>query len=423
MKKIFKIFLVVALMLSFSSMVSAAKPGIMEVVSDVNIEQGKIVSQSGSDFKISFHIVNKDSSLSGLKYGVKLVKIVDKKQFVADDYVYSETLNLLPNSNITKEINYKAPANISGDYSILVSLQNNNGTPLGLLFIGKATLTASSLGLEILPETCYLNVSGDKTNSKYNLLQGVDIKDTESLLLNCKVVNKGDVITLTPSYETHSRSVYSDIAKTTGGDATPISFAKGESKVLALTLPKAISPQAYDVVFTLKSKDVSTNSITAHYVLKGLSATINNLILDKTSYSKGDKAKLSFSWAPSADNFPGSRYESTNTGAITLELTLKDSFKNCINPINKVLDKSGTISLDADIVSSCKNPTANVTLKDSSGKILATDKISFGVEESGKISNVLVKVIVTFGLLIVVCLVIYFINLKKNKKENETTLQ
>lgn len=423
MKKIFKTFFAIAVISFFGFTASAATPETALIISNINIEKAKVLSQNGSAFNVIFHITNKEGVISGVKYGIKLVKEVDKKQFLADEYIYPEVLTILPNSDISKDLFYKAPEGVSGKFAVLVSLQNENGTPLGLMLAGDVSISATAKGVEILPETCYLNISGESFDKKYGLMQGVDIKDTESIILNCKALNSGDEITLTPSFETYLRNSSGEKVKSTSGGSTEaITFKAGELATLALALPIAQDPQAYDVVSSLSNKDISTNKITVHYVLKGLSSTINNLSIDKLSYEKGDKANLSFTWAPSADNFPGSRYPSTDTGAVSLSMTLRDGWKNCIKPIDQVLDNTGNVLIQTDVISKCSNPTANVILKDATGKTLASKEIYFGEDEAGKMSSSTAKVLIAFGILVVAGFALYFINLKKNKK-NETIAQ
>lgn len=67
--------------------------------------------------------------------------------------------------------------------------------------------------------------------------------------------------------------------------------------MISFILPKALEPQAYDVKVALKSSENTSNPIIIHYVLQGISATIQNLSLDKDFYNKGDTATLSFFWS------------------------------------------------------------------------------------------------------------------------------
>lgn len=70
----------------------------------------------------------------------------------------------------------------------------------------------------------------------------------------------------------------------------PVSLQPGEMKDISFVIPKPEKPQAYDVRVSLH--DTTTNrpvsgNVVAHYVLRGASATIQNVSLSKASYAKG----------------------------------------------------------------------------------------------------------------------------------------
>lgn len=401
------------------------------MLADVNVYEAKITSQKDNKINISFEIDNGQGVQPGVKYGVSLVKEeTGVKQSIVDEYIYPEVLSLSSNSNIKKDITYLAPANISGNYSILISIKNESGMSMGMANVGKITLARTLKTIEIIPGTCFINVVGEKNNPKYVLNQGVDIEKTESLKLNCSVKNSSsDVISATPTYETHLRNIYGETVGQTGGDTTPISFKAGEEKIISLTLPKASKPQAYDVKVALKSNISTSNSIIAHYVLRGASAIIQNLSLDKDYYSKNDTANMSFIWYTSADSFPNSRLGLSAFPVITLTASIiNDKKQECVSPINKVIEdssKDGKMELTAPIIANCNNPQATITLKDDKGNILDQKLLSFeskkdNPEKTSPFGSTKI-ILIIFGVLVVAGLAFYFINLKK--KENETINQ
>ena len=175
--------------------------------------------------------------------------------------------------------------------------------------VGKVKITRSVKGIEIIPETCKLSIPGEeKSYRRYSLLEGVDIGSTESIQLNCSALNSDSkAITTTPAFETHFRTLYGEIVPHTNVENAPISFEAGERKDISILLIKATKPQAYDVKVSLKYDNNNSNAITVHYVIQGVSATIQNLSIDKDFYEKGETAKMFFSWSPSADSFPNTR--------------------------------------------------------------------------------------------------------------------
>jgi len=399
------------------------------VLADVNVYEAKIISQKGNEINISFDIDNGQGVQSGIKYGVSLVKGTGESQFSLDEMIYPEILSLSSNSTIKKNIKYTAPASISGEYTLLVTIKNESGMPMGMATAGKVTLTSNLKAIEILPETCFLSVVGEKNSPKYALIQGVDIEKTENLKLTCTAKNPSSVVvSATPSYETYLRNVYGEMVTQNGGDIDPISFKALEKKSISLVLPKTTKPQSYDIKIELKSGAFISNTIKVHYVLRGISATIQNFSLDKDYYSKNDISNISFIWSPSADSFMDSRFGASKQPIITLVASItNDQKKECIAPINQIMDiaKAGKVDLSANIIADCNNPQATVTLSDDKGNILDQKLLSFESKKDNTVktsTNSSSKIIlVIFGFLVVAGIAFYFINLKR--KENETINQ
>jgi hypothetical protein len=392
------------------------------VITDLSIHNAKIISQKDNVFNISFDVTNKEGAQAGLKYNVKLIKEdpTNGGQFVADEYTYPDLMSISSNSFINKSITYKAPDNLSGEYTLLVTIENSNGLPISLGIAGKVKNISSSNTIQIDPESCFLSVQGGNDSSKYNLTQGIDISSSEKLVLNCNAENPTKTtVSGIPSYETHYRTMSGDVVSQEGGDNAPVSFKASEKKLISLILPKATKPQAYDIKIALESGTVSSNSIIVHYVLHGESATIQNFSLDKDYYNKKDIAKVSFAWSPSSDGFSGSRLGASSlTGVILTARITNDQLKECITPINKVLDNNGIIELSPSVITNCKNPIATVELTDAKGNILDQKIFAFESKIPHLKNSLWPIVLIVFGVLVVAGLAFYFINLKK--KSNET---
>jgi hypothetical protein len=396
----------------------------------VNVYNAKVVSQDGNIFNISFDVKNGGVPQAGLKYNISLLKETASGKFLSDKYIYPETLSLNANTTLNKSIVYTAPSTLTGDYSLLVTVENSSGIPLGLGIAGKVKLVSTVNTVEILPDTCYLSVVGEKGNIKYSLTQGVDIEKSESLSLTCTAVNPSKVtISAVPTYETHYRTLSGDTVAQEGGDVTSISFNAGEKKTISLNLPKSTKPQAYDIKVALSSNGILSNSVVVHYVLHGVSATIQNLSLDKDYYNNKDIAKISFLWFSSADNFPGSRLVATSQSEITLVAKItNDKQKNCVNPINQILSKTNLVELSVPVIANCNNPQVSIELKDTNGNTLDQKNFSFlSTSQPVSKSTIPTILIVILGVLIVAGFAFYFINLKKKDhaerdltKSNET---
>lgn len=348
------------------------------VIATVNVQDTKILSQDGNTFRISFNLSNRVVRQTGVKYGVQLIRQTKTESTLIDERVYPEVVTLEEHSLVPKEITYTAPGGLGGQYLLLVVSKNESGLPYGSSLAGIVKLSDATPSVFMDPTSCYLTVAGEKGTPHYNLLQGVDLLQTESLILSCNIVNKfGTTTTLTPSFETHYRTVYGPIVTTSEGSAAPITLAPNEQKVVSLTLPRASDPQAYDVSTEFTGNDVSSNTITAHYVVRGASATIQTVSLDKNVYHSGDTANLEFIWSQSAENFAGARYATTTPVTYAAEVQLQNgSGTACAAPVKVTLSDTTKIDQQVAVTKDCVNPTVVVTITDGAGKTLATRTVS-----------------------------------------------
>ncbi|MFA6392608.1 MAG: hypothetical protein WCW54_00780 [Candidatus Paceibacterota bacterium] len=383
------------------------------LLASVNIKDAKIVSQKGNIFNISFSLSNGEGLQTGVKYGVKLVSESKTGQMIIDERVYDESLTLNPNMTTKKDIVYTAPASLSGSYTLMLTSNNSSSFPFGITSLGKVTLIATTKGIEIIPETCTLQIVGDKTGKTYNLIQGVGINNGESINLTCEAMNSSKIdVTTVPSYEVHSGTSFGDIITQSGGSAEPITFKIGEKKSFSVTLPKATIPQIYNVNFTLNDKDNKSNSIDVNYMVLGVSATIDNVSLDKDYYNKGDTALLSLIYTSNASSPISSKIQISNSKG-----------KSCAEPQTQTLTQPIPLRIDTSIVitSSCIDPKITATLTDDKGVVLAEKE--FNVKTTSAVpaqaSNKII-IYVIIALLVIIILFIYF-KKKKNLPSTQPT--
>ena len=417
MKKILKIS-ILALMFSLSlgsttfaatTPKSNATPIQAVLVASVNIENAKIVFQEGNTFNISFSLSNDEGLQTGVKYGVKLVKESKDSQLVIDEKVYDESLTLNPNTVTQKEITYVASSSLSGSYTLILTSNNNSGFPFAISNLGKVTLTATSKGIQISPETCTLQIVTDKTNKKYTLIQGIGIKPEESIKLTCTAMNSSKLdITTTPSYETRYRSSYGDIIEQTGGDVAPITFKANEKKSFSVILPKVVTPQLYNINFTLVDKENKSNSISINYAVLGANVTIDNLSLDKDYYKKGEIAQVSFI------------YKSRGEGISTLTSNIKvlnGKGKSCAKPQSQILPKIVPPKMDTTIAitSSCIDPVISLSITDEGGTVLAQKE--FKVKTTSVIPNKASNRAMIYIIIILLAIIIGYIYIKRKNTQ------
>ncbi|MCB9813824.1 hypothetical protein H6784_00250 [Candidatus Nomurabacteria bacterium] len=342
------------------------------VIANVNIQDLSIVSQDKNVFNVSFELANGTGVQTGVKYSVSLIRETDQGQFKMDTKIYPEVLTLSENSTIKKSITYTAPTGLNGEYTLLVESRTKGGLTLGIGVAGSVVLVTDTKGLEILTDTCSMQVEGEEGSPTYILPQGVDVTPEENLLLTCDVTNYAPAsVSVTTSFETHFRTMFGEIVPDKGGIVESIQFAGNETKTVTFVLPQATAPQAYDIKVSLKNDELETNSVVVHYVLVGSSATIQNVILDKSSYQVGDTANISFIWSPSADSFPDSRHEASSPTAVALDVSITSSGVDCISSQTTPLD-ANTIKqeLAFPVTADCAYPLLSLSLKDATGNVL-----------------------------------------------------
>ncbi len=395
------------------------------LIATVNIYKAAVVSQTGNKVTVSFDLANREGAQPQVKYGIELLRETKDGQIHMDEKAYGETLSLSENSQVHKEIIYEAPGNLKGEYAVYVTSKNTSGFPLAIAYAGKIMLEGTEMLLEVPPESCFLQVKGEKGSPDYTLIQGVDIASTEEIILRCTGVNNSNnEMVLIPHYETYYRSLYGEKVSHEGGSNDALVFKPHEKKDFSLTLPKASKPQAYDIKFVLAGTGASSQPITIHYVLQGVSATIQNIILDKDQYQKGETANLSFIWTQSADNFPESRAgKGTSISEVILSIAITDANqKECAAPIKQVVPQNvinPKIIIPIPIIESCVDPRATIVLEDEKGEVL--DKKSF-IVETKKSTSPVPLVVAVVGVIVVIIfagVVLY----RKNTKNNETANQ
>ncbi|MFH0969445.1 MAG: InlB B-repeat-containing protein [Patescibacteria group bacterium] len=415
----------------FAFAVNAQTPGplLQEgfLVATVNIYNAALASQSSDGLHIVFDLSNRVNVQPQVKYAVNLAKEEKDSQIIIDTKIYPEEISLKENETINKKITYVPPAFLSGDYKLYIEAKNPEGLILAMAYIGDVQLNGNNQGLFLDPAACHLTLEGDETQKKYTL-QGVDVKPEENILLNCEVENKfNSSITVIPNVATYYRSVF---GKFLGAkDFESITLNKGEKTVKSFVLPKAVDPQSYDAVLTFynERKQLISNQIIAHYIIQGPSATIQNVLLDKAVYQKGEIAKLFFYYTQSDSNFPGSRSGITDIGVLTASINLKNqNNQNCADLFQKELtEKESFFNFGIPIINTCQSPQAEVVIKGKDSRVLAQNTFKFFNEEKkesetgGKTAaNKQAMIIILIVIILIAIVATYFIKKKLNKSNN-----
>lgn len=262
------------------------------------------------------------------------------------------------------------------------------------MLIGTVTLNASAPSyLLIKPNTCVLHVVGEKGSPSYTINQGVDIDQNEIIEGSCAVQRKGSgTITVTPSFVTYQRTIFGERVIDSKDVQKTVTFTSNETKEVSFIVPKASAPQAYDAVLSLVPSNgiAISNNVPVHYVLRGPSATIQNVLIDKDYYAAGDSANVSVYWTGSADSFIGARKASSHNTASNLLISITDGGNNkCAKDAtftvpSDEIERNTLTSHAVSITHFCTDPRVTATIVDESDSALAQETVAF---TSGQVSS------------------------------------
>ena len=386
-------------------------------VATVNVYNAKIDSQTGNTVNVSFDLTNRAGIQPQIKYAVMIIKQTSSTQTLIDEKVYNDIISLGENDKRHITATYTAPASLNGTYMLLIDTENESGFPFGITPVSQVTFTGSGSYLSIDPSASYLTVTQDATTTNYNLLQGVDIKSSENLILHYNISNpSSNDITAVPHIVTYYRDIFGNIVG--NQDFPSITIPKNSTATLSLEIPKPTDPQAYNAVLTLNGANGNqiSNDLTIRYVIYGISATIQNIVFNKQSYQKGDTAIISFLWSGSADKY-GLRFGgSSSTTPIGLSMQIKDQNGNsCADPYVTTLTNGDYQIINIPITNNCATPVAIVTLADQSGTILANNTFTTASTTTSSAGNSSVLWII-FWIIILIAIAIIVIYYFKQKK-------
>ncbi|MEI6304877.1 MAG: hypothetical protein WCP09_02545 [Candidatus Taylorbacteria bacterium] len=371
--------------------------------------------------QVSFDLSNEDQSLNNVGYSL----LVSSDNGAEKSFVYNRNLFIASNSKISESIDETIPDYIFGNVNILVQVSNSSGIPLGVRMRDGIMVSKIVDSIHVDSSSCYLTVSG---NTKYNLIQGVDVDPTEQLFLNCGIIGNIQtpfLLTL-PSMRTYERSISGPLVD----DSTlpTITLKKGDSTIkIPVKIPT--KPQAYSSIISVLNGDKSDKSIgdiEFHYVVRGESGTMNMAQTDKTSYVKGDIAQLKILWSPRADYFPGARASSTAvTGSLSGTVYMTSNGSSCGDPVSFTPSKETEegINLSVPMKIDCNGFSTRIEVKDADrGNVIVDTSFNTPVDPNFGRIDWLQYIIAIGSLLIAIILIVVLIRLKKKHLDSKVLL-
>ena len=379
-------------------------PEFSSVELGVDIENAKIVSQEGSLLKISFDIINDNSQVQTyMRYGI-FINEKDKKfsdslpLYGKARQIYPEEINLGPNSKISRTVEYTVPSYLSGEYSLSVELYTQSGFYMGGQRISKPILLEGSNNiLEIVSASCHIEING-RENERYHSVAGEAsiIPQKERLIETCKVINHTDKqVTFVRGFKAYRESIFGNKTQNIQINPEEFIFTPHEEKLVTFPLPNDLDSQIYDIEVFLKTKEKTpSNSVMVRYFSQGASATIHNLIFDKTSYSKNEEAKVGLLTLLYPGQSQGEQdlscdllIKDKNSGQVcgqaSEKLEIREDFEKVKNLIYEI-DHAYEYEWDIPILKNCPDPILTITIKDGNGKILTQREMQEPIEDISK---------------------------------------
>lgn len=267
----------------------------------ISVYSTAVTHHDGRNVRVSFDIANQGAYVQpGLTYAFQVIHMTGAETGdIVDTFLAPEKLTLRANEWAAgKSFSFTFPSYLAGgDYLFRVLVGGPTGLTLGrgqTEIVSIPDAQADRIGLR----DCAVQIGSEGATKSYALDQGIDIGTHEDLLLVCQAINAtGKVMKVAPVFHTYRRAVLSNA----GADTFPIAdqsitLENVSSQQVILRLPVAKLPQAYDAVafLTDESGNRVSNSIAAHYVVRGASATFQNFLLDKDTYAAGDTALVNY---------------------------------------------------------------------------------------------------------------------------------
>lgn len=329
------------------------------VIADVSVRNLQILETSDKAIKIKFDFVNKGVAVDGFSYGLELLS----NGVVADFKSIGESASLAVGETKTVEVNYDFPAIPSGVYSLTLRASMASGMPLASKLVSNIEIPKQAI-FGIKPESCVLRVSGEPASKTYTTNEGVDVLSSEKLIASCIVVNNlSRSVTLTPVLETFLRNRFGVKVDQKALVDNTVTVASGAQKMVSVQIAVPEKGQAYDTLVSFTDLGMRSNAVAFHYVVRGISATLQSISLDKTSYMPGEDAQVSIRWTSSADSFPDSRLgagTALRMPSAVAHLTSNGTL--CATDVGRVLSNPNEV-IYLDIQSECSNPKLEVSIK------------------------------------------------------------
>ena len=352
-----------------------------EIVSIGEFNNYEIVSQENNKFVISFDLDNIGKMVTDIRYGLQLEKKVGEEYYQVDEKVFDEVFSLSTNQSISREIEYAAPDFLQGEFRLQLVSKDSSRLTLAVNSLGYVSLRGTGEYIQIIND-CFFTIGTE--DKSYPIYQTFSYGADKEVFLNCQLENMMQKdISSQVIFETYRRNTFNQDGKTTLNSSQDVSLLVNEKKEFKIGLPQIDEPQNYDIKVSLEKdgKKVS-NSMVAHVIVEGESASILRARFDKEVYRKNDTVNLEVVTLSSINS----------SEAIDLEVEFKDdSGKSCADKlaqnISIEINNHNKTNIAIPIKNDCSEMKAFILLKSKEGKELDKKIIDLPFEGEQKIGK------------------------------------
>ncbi|MCA9362169.1 hypothetical protein KC906_02235, partial [Candidatus Kaiserbacteria bacterium] len=367
----------------------ASKGRTVTVVATVEFDDVKVVRHEGNEVDVTFTLLNGKGAQPDMRYKLDLIYDNDGNDapVIIDTMVYPEVLSVSEGETLVQNVTYTAPAYLTGVYQLYLTVENSSGLTLAIGTVeGYLELEGTGEYVNLAPGNCYLAVSG--TDEQFDLEQGVDVMPgSDTITAHCEVQSfLGTEQAIYPVLGVRERSMLGDVVAPEQilQSAVVTAPAEGSFSFSApLTIPA--DPQSYDATLYFQNSAGAkiSNTIPLHFVVQGLSATIQNVVLNADAYKAGDEAVVQFTWSGSAGSFEGARYESIGLDdpRVVLQVADHTGITCSAEQSFPLTEGEQVVNLRLPIASDCAYPLVSAYLYDGT-TLLDTKELSFGTPEA-----------------------------------------
>lgn len=405
-------------------------PQEFQYVTEVNNESATLLDSG--EVKIDFTLINRRSPFFGVNLSFSVFDAESKTEIFTKPLEKSLSMatNETKTFSHTVKVDFFKNDREKNTYEIYLTGSLSSGSPLLSAPLGTLDVSSESASIPVLLKNCVFadmtKKDSEGVHPSYPPTAGVDVDPNEDLTFVCEYVGYRESI-VSAQLAFYERTMESGkITKEVFLEPKNIqikTFGENEKFVLLNGVTNNIdTPQAYDVKITLlnEKKEKVSNDIIAHFVVRGISATIQDMTLDAFSYKKGDKAKLHLTVTGPASNFPQARGERIILPPVDVNITMKDQRGNICSQATDTLDIEKQIEKDLflSLEQKCEYPIVSVQVLHE-GKVLSErvmdTKGMAGEEESAETSFTKILVIAIMAL-IIFFLIFLFVSFQKKTR-------